>query len=49
MRYCIASIILLSIFKHPQAQINHSFVIGSDLGIGANFGNSSKLSIGGSV
>jgi hypothetical protein len=37
------------IFRLTFSQLNHTISLGPDLGIAANFGKSSKLSLGGSV
>ena len=42
-------ICVLFVINYLQGQVSHSLSIGPDLGLGANFGKSSKASIGGSI
>jgi hypothetical protein len=49
MKKYIIIVLFLPLFGSISlSQINHSITLGPDLGIGANFGKSSKASIGGS-
>jgi hypothetical protein len=49
MKQIFPIVIFLIFSGNINSQISHSLVLGPDLGIGANFGNSSKLSIGGGI
>jgi hypothetical protein len=47
-RFFLVSIIFFA-GKNLTGQVTHSVTLGPDLGLGANFGNSSKASLGGSI
>jgi hypothetical protein len=45
----LVAIYILFVGNYLQGQVLHSLSVGPDLGVGANFGKSSKASIGGSL